>query len=197
MENRKLLMKLLLIISTVGCFVFAAYVALSCAASSSYNGRVIDQETKRPIEGAAVVAVWRQESGVLVPHPIESVFSVEETLTDSDGKFSFIERFSKPLNPTVFINEPRFTIFKPGYRSYVDGPLKTAIGHIQTGLYEKDGRIVVELQPSVTRQDKIDSQGRISISDCYANNKCPNLIRLINIERSNVGLQPIGHSNAK
>ena len=196
METRKLLMTFLRICSTTGVFLFAAYVAVGCAASS-YNGKLIDQQTKLPIEGAAIVAVWWQESGVLVPHPIESVFAIEEILTDIDGNFSFVETFKRPLNPTVNIKEPRFTIFKPGYRSYADAPLKTKVGPIQTGLYEKDGRIVVELKSTLTRQDKIDSQGRISISDCYANNKCPNLIRLINIERANLGLQLFVKPNAK
>ncbi len=132
-----------------------------------------------------------------MPHPIESIFGVVETVTDKEGNFSITQPRRTPLNPTVYLQEPHFTIFKPEYRSYSGGSLLIIVGKIPTGLYESNGRVVVELERLTTRQERIDSQGRLSISDCYASNSCPNLIRLINIERANLGLGPVGQSKSK
>jgi hypothetical protein len=49
-------------------------------ADGPYRGRIIDAVTKQPIEGAAVVAIWRKLSGLLVPHPIETIQDAKETL---------------------------------------------------------------------------------------------------------------------
>ncbi len=54
-----------LVCMKTGLLIFALLVGLvlptiaTAAEKSTYNGRVIDKETKLGIEGAAVVAVWR------------------------------------------------------------------------------------------------------------------------------------------
>src|SRR2546427_6120403 len=51
-----------------------------------YRGRVIDAESKQPLEGAAVVAVWSREIAQLV-QTNTVFFATREALTGMDGTF--------------------------------------------------------------------------------------------------------------
>jgi hypothetical protein len=102
------------------CICFAT----SCAAGwlifskPAYSGRIIDAETKEPIEGAVVVAIYQK-------HPIiggpagssASIIHIKEALTDKNGEFS-IPSYATPMSPNSYSLEPDFIIYKPGYSSY-------------------------------------------------------------------------------
>jgi hypothetical protein len=60
---------------------------------------------------------------------------------------------------------------------------------IPTGLYEKDGRIVVELRPLMTREERLQNLRRLFIPTDVPEERYPNLIRLDDIERENLGLK--------
>ena len=178
-----------------GAVAFLLFLSIGCGeilyADGPYLGRVIDKETKQPIEGAAVLAVWYKRTASL-GHPSVTFYDAQETLTDNEGNFTIPGTSTVSLNPLSRVDEPRFTIFKPGYKAY-SGLLVVLVQNlVPTGLYEKDGRMVAELRQLTTRKERLDNQGRVSVSDCDRNEKCPNLIRLINVERSNLGLKPIG-----
>jgi len=104
----------------LGVFGGLLLVAAGCGhllyADGPYRGRVVEPETKRPIEGAAVLAVWWKEAPA--PHPIITVYDAQETLTDKDGNFRIPGIIGGSLNPLAKIREPQFTIFKPGYEAY-------------------------------------------------------------------------------
>src|SRR5436309_7570496 len=51
-----------------------------------YRGRVIDAQTKKPISGAIVVAVWYIDMPALVQRN-QVFFDAMEVLTDTDGYF--------------------------------------------------------------------------------------------------------------
>ncbi len=165
-------------------------------ADGPYHGRVVDAETKQPIEGAAVLAVWWMRTP-MIGHPMESVHDAQETMTDKDGNFTIpgMSTFA----PISRIHEPRFTIFKPGYRAYPGGVLKPMIEHVPTGLYEKDGRIVAEIPRLITRDDRLRNLDRVYVPACLRKEeqsrlclpmeKFANMIRLRNIERVDLGLK--------
>jgi hypothetical protein len=164
----------------------------SLLADGPYHGRVIDKETKQPIEGAAVVAIWWKETA-MIGHPIQSVHDAQETLTDKDGNFTIPGTSTISLNPFSRIWEPKFTIFKPGYQAYGahGGWSWKPISVPETiALYEKDDRTVAELKPLKTRDERIENQRQVSISSRVPEEKYPELIRLRNIERENLGLKP-------
>ena len=54
--------------------------------SGPYRGRVVDAETKQPLAGAAVLAVWRW-GGPGLGHPSEGFHDALEVLTDANGEF--------------------------------------------------------------------------------------------------------------
>ena len=91
-----------------------------------YIGRVIDADTKEPIESAVVVAVWHEEGlGIAGSH--SRVKDVKEILTDKDGRWSIEgpEGEEDKLIPGLLqfvgvwmTKTPTFIVFKPGYCSW-------------------------------------------------------------------------------
>jgi hypothetical protein len=123
------------------------FVLLSTSAYAYiFSGRVVDAETKEPIEGAVVVAYWNEEQATPTgPHT--RLKEVKEALTDKDGKW--IIRGPKggefgnvkavlSLIFGHFTNRPRFIVFKPGYCSYPKGfYIDACRGGIKPGSQDK------------------------------------------------------------
>lgn len=82
----------------------------------AFNGRVIDAETKKPIEGAVVVVTYPKETRILPEH-YSSIIKVRETLTDKDGNFH-IPSYTTIIQPLSTEEDATFIIFKPGYGSF-------------------------------------------------------------------------------
>lgn len=101
---------LMLFVTTSGCAMVYRY--------GPYNGNVIDAETKEPLEGAAVLAVYYTLSygpGGSSSHYIDA----QETVTDNNGEFKIAANWIFTFRPLQSF-EPFtwFTIFKPGYGCY-------------------------------------------------------------------------------
>lgn len=101
---------LIMLFLCTGCAIISHYGA--------YHGKVVDAETKEPLEGAAVLAVYFTTSsgpGGAISHYLDA----QETVTDKNGEFRI-----PPLTVTTFRvlqgfdAHPQFTIFKPGYGAY-------------------------------------------------------------------------------
>jgi len=75
-----------------------------------FLGRVVDQETNQPIEGAVVHVDWH------LTHPFsrQTYFDAKEVLTDKNGKF-FIRRNWSILPWRNFFINSETIIFKAGY----------------------------------------------------------------------------------
>jgi hypothetical protein len=81
-----------------------------------YKGKIIDSETKEPIEGAVVVVVY--EKHVYGPAGgYSSVVKVKEVLTDKKGNFLF-PTYSTIINPFSKEDDTYFIIYKPGYGNF-------------------------------------------------------------------------------
>ena len=75
-------------LSTILWMAFFIFVLQGCAVLSepAYEGQIIDIETKKPIEGASVVAIYMSE--VMTPVQFTtSTVEVREAVTDKEGKF--------------------------------------------------------------------------------------------------------------
>lgn len=83
----------------------------------AFNGKVIDAETKEPIEGAVVVAIYNK--WVLGFEPQTSYVDIKEFLTDKNGEF-YIPSYTTIIQPFSWEAWVRFIIFKPGYGSFRD-----------------------------------------------------------------------------
>ncbi|MCP3931175.1 MAG: carboxypeptidase-like regulatory domain-containing protein, partial [Bacteroidetes bacterium] len=81
-----------------------------------YYGRIVDEETGVPIEGAAVAGIWNFEHLYLIS--IQNVATIKETITDKNGKFKLPLTFAFTLYPFSILEEMNLLVFKPGYDSH-------------------------------------------------------------------------------
>lgn len=83
-------------------------------AAGPWKAQIVDAETKEPLEGVVVVAVWWKATRTL-GGPSEEYHDSVEVVSDRDGRFTIPARSFFSINPLVFFRGPHFLIFKPGY----------------------------------------------------------------------------------
>lgn len=103
-----------IIIALVAIFILVSSLSM---AAGPWKGRIIDMETKEPLEGAVVLAVW--ERVYRTPAGDNSYFyNAKEVLTDKEGRFEIPAYTPINLLPIIsYMRGPYFTFFKPGYLS--------------------------------------------------------------------------------
>jgi len=82
-----------------------------------YEGKIVDDETNRPIEDATVFAYWVVDKTFLTLS-FSSLCDAVETTTDKNGEFVLSKTFCINLYPLAEMLIPRIVIFKSGYDSY-------------------------------------------------------------------------------
>lgn len=100
-----------------------AFMAKECSAmlifhKPAYAGRIIDMETKEPLEGVVVVAVYQIET--IIGGPAggwDKDIHAKEVLTDKNGNFQ-IPSYTALIGLNWKASWTKFIIFKPGYASY-------------------------------------------------------------------------------
>lgn len=77
----------------------------------SYHGRVIDAQTREPIEGVVVLGVW-SKAYMTTGGDVHEYYDARETLTDANGEFTI-----KGMAPRVMthLEKMDIVIFKVGY----------------------------------------------------------------------------------
>ena len=127
----------------------------------------------------------------------EYFHQAKEVLTDAEGKFSVNASPGIDWDPFTFVlKDPSIAIFKPGYAPFPVGHLKeTSIKQTEKALLEIGA--VIKLPRLKTKEEmrKFTTPGDMWISTIVPYERIPNLIRLINIQSKNLGLQPIGKSS--
>ena len=93
-----------ILINSVGCSVYDPY----------RHGKVVDANTKEPLEGVVVMGVWDIDIILwyLTMAPLE-YYDAKETVTDEDGDFTL------GLGPWFypgFLQTPRIKVYKRGYK---------------------------------------------------------------------------------
>lgn len=83
----------------------------------AFEGKVIDAETKEPIEGAVVVAIYNKTLMSLGAGTNSYEINVREALTNKDGYFR-IPSYTTLIQPFSWESWATFIIYKPGYGSY-------------------------------------------------------------------------------
>ena len=194
---------ILVLVAIVGVLLLII-MSSTPACSATFTGRLIDADTKEPIEGAVVVLSWHEER----PAPPDGggmrFKDVKETKTDKDGKWTIDGPKGRKLGNFLSIvsfltrmyitKPPQFIIFKPGYCSWPQGlfiesckeKIKYELnsqGHYKLGEGE-----VIELPILVSREDRLrnipsPADGKLE--------KQIELIKLINDERRNFGLKGV------
>lgn len=134
---------LLLIILSTGLLILSACTQ-SFYTSSSIRGVVYDNETKKPVEGAILVAYWEIIDTDIMGHGphTRGYLEIDEAITDGNGEYFFPgwppKFISTPLIDTDFLYDrmmsyksPLIFVYKPGYihktvsQTSVRGPYKS------------------------------------------------------------------------
>lgn len=161
-----------------------------------FSGKVIDTETKKPIEGAVVVAVYNKSTIGLGAGTISSIISVQEALTDKDGMFH-IPSYTTLIQPFSWEIGTAFIIFKPGYVSISGLNLEECLsgGMFKESelpwLYNQQLKYkissgVVELPKLKTREER-NKASMIGVSG-YRSKDLPLLYKAINEEDRYLGI---------
>jgi len=128
-------------------------------AGGPYKGRVIDAETKEPIVGAVVLAVWYRRAPGL-GGPSQGFLDAEETLTDKNGEFVIGEHPPASLIPGTWVDGPNITIFYPNYGyfpRYQVTPRQPPGGYKGLLAEMEKHPVVIELPSLKTRQEKLEA----------------------------------------
>jgi hypothetical protein len=163
----------------------------------SFKGKVIDAETKEPIEGAVVVAQYY--INMLGPTGSHSTLTdVQEGLTDKKGDFN-LSSLTKFINSISVGDNTFFLIWKPGYKqkeikeAYFftknPGTIENLPVQTEKGFEMKPVRLgIVEMLRMKTKEERL--KGIPSpIGDPSSYKKQESLIKLINEEGKTLGLK--------
>ncbi len=176
-----------------------------------FKGRILDAETKEPIEGAVVVAVYHKHE-YAIPHGNTVVINTREALTDKNGEFS-IPSYYTIISLFSVDDTTSFIIYKPGYMSYPD--LVNHPNHFGNYLEDFFAREIGERAEAITFSENLEKMEKIIITygivelprlrtkeerlratpstptDMRADD-LPLLFKSINEERKNFGLDEVG-----
>jgi len=84
----------------------------------AYHGKIIDHETKEPLEGVVVVAIYSTSDVIGGPGgPSGRDIGARETLTDENGFFT-LPSYTALVSPIARADGTSFIIFKPGYSNF-------------------------------------------------------------------------------
>ena len=173
----------LIIFLITGCGLFGITIPGYCTLSS-FEGKVIDAETKQPIQGVVILAVY-YGSVSSVAGSMSYEVDAQETLTAPNGDFKLPEvKYWSKENP----GKPRgrLIIFKPGYGT-LSHKKSRAVGENKS--WPPPGKyIVYEIPKLNTRKERV-SNIRFSRPEIHSS-KMKNFIQLLNEEYINMGYQP-------
>ncbi len=146
------MMRLLSIIGFV-LFLTSGYAF----ADGPWKGKILDIETKEALEGVVVLAVW--DRIYRTPFGTSSYFyEAKETVTNKAGEFEIPAYTPINLLPIIsYMQDPEFTIFKPGY-----GSLRMSLGDYLTSNTKKPREMLLSgvkyrLSPGVVELPKLNS----------------------------------------
>ena len=167
-----------------------------------WRGTIVDAETKQPLEGVVVFALWNERYGSIGGYAGGGYFDSEEVVTGADGSF-MIRRLKRSFNPFSIIQGPGFTIYKPGYgRWHFQGDEEwltlrgDELNRSVSAMWQRfnsEGGVVIELTPLKTRDARMNFLRILSLPsmDTPAN-RFSKLLEAVNQEHGALGLQPLG-----
>ena len=152
-----------------------------------YRGLILDSQTKAPLVGAVVAALWRRER--VYPFQVNTErYAVRETVTDSEGRFVMEVKDIEESAPRR-TRKPEFLVFLPGYGAF---PHRyTSPKGFMATLFEGTGT-TIEIPRLEGRDDRINNLGRVGpyrFSEDPAKD-LPRLMKAIDDERVALGLDP-------
>jgi len=149
-----------------------------------YKGKVIDTDTKEPIEGAVVLVVYYNFYPSVAGNNSYLV-GAKETMTDANGEFKIPGKINL-IGKAKFMPDGDIEIFKPGYGTLWH-KRATAVGENKSWP-PAFKYVVYEIPKLKTMEERKTVHLRTYSEIPYEKKK--NYIRLYNEERINLGYSP-------
>lgn len=153
----------------------------------AYRGLILDSDTKAPLAGAVVVALWVRER--VYPFQVNTEhYAVRETVTGADGRFVMEVKDIEGGAPRR-TRKPGFLVFLPGYGAF---PYRfTSPKGFLAELFEGGGTTieVPRLETREERRTNLRSASPFRLSEA-PHKDLPRLMKAVNEERIAVGLSP-------
>jgi hypothetical protein len=152
-----------------------------------YRGLILDSDTKAPLAGAVVVAMWVRER--VYPFQVNTEhYAARETVTDAEGRFVMDVKDIEERAPRR-TRKPGFLVFLPGYGTF-PYQYTSPTGFLAT-LFERDGT-TIEIPRLQTREERLKNIRRFGLHDFSdsPHTELPKLMRALNEELVTVGLSP-------
>ena len=137
----------------LGIGIVLAWVAIPPAFGAGFfhkdpdiAGKIIDSDTREPIEGVVVMVLWTTDVFRLTIEPEEKYYDYFETLTDKNGEFKIPGKGPLLLRD---VNKPKIKIFKTGYMSISLGdlsPMFLAMSPLSCNVQKVDGKFIIPFQ---------------------------------------------------
>ncbi len=175
-----ILVLMLLLLSVVG-MAKAGWILYT---GGPYRGQVLDAETRQPLEGVVVLFHWDHSVFGGPGGPKSRFLKAVEVLTDKGGRFYVPWFVGISPNPFSVVRwGPGLTIFYPGYR-----PERAEV--TPPGGEPVRDPSVVPMRKLRTREERVERVGGLPPGG-VPDEAMPNLIRLMNKERTALGLKPV------
>jgi len=173
-----------LILGTCTGGVFSPF---PCLYLPSFKGKVIDADTKEPISGAVVLAVYFKEWTSVAG---SNSFAVDgqETLTGEKGEFS-IPLAIRWLTLYRGYSRGKVIIFKPGYGAFPNNASSSAVGENKT--WPPPEKYVVYKLPKMKTREERRSNLHFQYYEGFGDKIFLNFLTLIDEEYINLGLPGI------
>jgi len=154
-----------------------------------YRGRVIDADTREPIEGVVVLGTWDRETPT-VAGATHQYYDAVETVTDKNGEFEI-----KGLGVLVMSNiiPMDLLIFKAGYEYWGLGPwsgLKK--GYLSSKKVKWEGDKAIIPLRKLTMEERRNSGGPPGPPFDAPFEKVQRMLKELNKDRIEQGLSPSG-----
>jgi len=178
-------------------FIVVIIFIMSCGfafADGPWKGKILDVETKEPLEGVVVLAVW--DRIYRTPFGTSSYFyEAKETASNKEGEFEIPSYTPINMLPIIsYMQGPEFTIFKPGY-----GSLRMSLGDYLNSNTKKPQEMellgkkyrfesgIIELPRLIYKEERLRNipGGPTDVGD----DKLPFFYKSINEERINLGIR--------
>jgi hypothetical protein len=187
LSGRLIVHQKLFILLLIGSLILPA----NSEAAGPWKGRVIDQETKKPIEGAVVLMVWYNHHGIM--DQTRTYHDSEEVVTDAEGRFVIASRWYWSI--FVFTQRPEIYVFKSGYGEwriqdygeYTKEKYKYAMERDAARLTGEGA--VLELPRLKTQEERLQMLSHSPL--LVPGVRWPKYLDALNRERISLGLRPI------
>ncbi len=166
-------------ILTSGCVQYIARY------DGPYEGKIIDSETKKPIEGAVVLGVWFKEEPT-VAGAVSSYYDAGETVTDAKGDFRIPGKGLKILSDVGVMN---VLIFKAGYEYIGLGTWEAFKEDPTFKVQWEDEKVIIPLR-QLTMEQRMRKGGPDYPSEA-PKEKIKRMLEEINKDRIERGLKPV------